>query len=66
MAAAGGRHRLLTMPPWLVRLIGGQVVELLMRSQRVSNRLLRRQTGWQPRWSSASDGWPEVAQQVSR
>jgi len=61
MAAAAGRPHLLRTPPWLVRLAGGQVAELLMRSQRVSNRSLRRQTGWQPRWPSAREGWPQVA-----
>jgi nucleoside-diphosphate-sugar epimerase len=47
-------------PAWLARL-GGSLAELLSRSQRISNRKLRDETGWTPRYPSVREGWPAVA-----
>ncbi|MGD8681702.1 MAG: NAD(P)-dependent oxidoreductase [Lysobacterales bacterium] len=60
MALAAGRKRLKRLPDWLLRLTGGDVAALLMRSQRVSNRAFRRQTGWNPTWPDALTHWPRV------
>ncbi len=45
------------MPAWMTRL-GGSSVELLSRSQRMSNAKLRSASGWAPRWRSAREGIP--------
>jgi len=46
-----------TMPGWMTRL-GGSSVELLSRSQRMSNAKLRKASGWAPEWRSARVGIP--------
>lgn len=51
------------MPRWLTRL-GGAAMELLGRSQRMSNAKLRHATGWAPRWSSVRDAWPSIAPEL--
>jgi nucleoside-diphosphate-sugar epimerase len=43
-------------PPWTRHLLGS-LGRLLARSQRISNRKLRRNCGWAPRYSSAREGW---------
>lgn len=45
------------MPAWLTKLGGGNM-ELLSRSQRMSNAKLKAATGWKPRWRSAREGLP--------
>lgn len=52
--AAGVRHPRL-LPAWLTGL-GGSLVELLSRSQRITNRKLKSIGGWRPRFSSAREG----------
>ena len=47
-------------PAWLTKL-GGSMSEMLGRSLRISNRKLRRATGWTPRYPSVREGWPAVA-----
>jgi nucleoside-diphosphate-sugar epimerase len=45
------------MPRWMTAL-GGKTIELLSRSQRMSNRKLKGATGWAPSWSSVREGMP--------
>jgi len=46
-------------PPWLTFLFGS-VGELLARSQRMSNRKLRGECGWTPRYPSVHEGFAAV------
>ena len=50
-------------PQWSARLFGS-LGELLSRSVRISNRKLRRETGWRPTLPSAREGWRTVAASV--
>lgn len=54
-AASVGASSPRLMPRWLTAL-GGSTMELLSRSQRMSNRKLRTATGWEPRWRSMREG----------
>lgn len=58
MALAGvvGRKRLLPLPAWLLHLVGGPGVDSLSRSQRVSNRRFKAETGWAPSVPDARAG----------
>ena len=59
LAQASGRTHLRRLPGLLINLmIGSQPGGILGRSQRVSNRQLREETGWAPSVPSARDGWP--------
>lgn len=60
-SAAFGLRKLRPAPTWLIRLAGGSAAEVVLRSQRVSNRKLRDATGWSPRYPSVREGWPAVA-----
>jgi len=42
--------------PKVLSALGGKTLELLSRSQRMSNRKLKSATGWTPRWPSAKEG----------
>jgi nucleoside-diphosphate-sugar epimerase len=44
------------MPRWVGRLLGS-LGELMMRSQRISNRKLREATGWRPHYPSIREGF---------
>jgi nucleoside-diphosphate-sugar epimerase len=59
LAAAIGAPPPKLPPAWLARL-GGSLTELLSRSQRISNRRFREETGWAPRYRSVREGWPAV------
>jgi nucleoside-diphosphate-sugar epimerase len=59
-ADAFGLHHL-SVPTPLVGKAGGRAADILLRSQRVSNRKFREATGWAPRYPSVRDGWPAVA-----
>ncbi|HEX3160900.1 MAG TPA: NAD(P)H-binding protein [Gemmatimonadaceae bacterium] len=48
------------LPPWAARLMGS-MGELLARSERMSNRKLRDESGWTPRYRSAREGYRAVA-----
>ncbi len=48
------------LPPSWFAWLGGSLTKLLARSQRISNRKLRDQTGWAPRYPSVREGWPAV------
>lgn len=40
--------------------LGGSLMDLLARSERISNRRFRGATSWTPRYPSARDAWPDV------
>ncbi|MDP9067334.1 MAG: NAD(P)-dependent oxidoreductase [Actinomycetota bacterium] len=63
LAAALRVQRLRFAPTPLMR-AGGAKVQMLMRSQRVSNRRFREAAGWQPQFSSAADGFPQMVREV--
>jgi len=63
-AAAFGLAPPRPMPRWL-QWIGGSTMELLSRSQRMSNRRFRAAAGWAPAVPSAREGWADVAAAMS-
>ncbi len=50
-------------PAWLARLLGS-MGELLVRSLRISNRKLRGETSWAPKYPSVREGWRAVAAEL--
>ena len=46
-------------PPW-IKYLFGSLGEMLARSLRISNRKLRDQGGWAPKYPSMREGWPTV------
>lgn len=57
------RKRVGSMAPWLLKLlIGGPLVDSLITSFRISNEKARKELGWQPRYSTFSEGLPGVLQ----
>lgn len=50
-------------PVWLAR-VAGSLGETLSRSQRISNRKLKEESGWRPKWSSVREAWPSLVHQV--
>jgi len=58
LTVAIGRH--VGMLPQGVRDAGGELTDLLRRSQRVSSAKLTEATGWRPAHPSMRDAWPEV------
>lgn len=66
MAKAVGRHRLRTLPDFLVQMMMGREIKSVMsRSQRVSNRRFKDATGWSPRYSTNGGAWDRVAQAMA-
>jgi len=61
IAAAYGKRRLRPVPPRLGALMG---VGHLTASQRISNRLFKDTTGWQPTMRSAREGWAEISRRL--
>ena len=54
------------LPPlWVVRLTGS-VGETIARSLRISNRKLRQESGWAPKYPSVREGYRAVVAQVER
>lgn len=47
-----------------MRHLAGSKVEILARSQRISNRRFRDAAGWSPRFPSVREGYPEVFAQI--
>lgn len=47
------------LPRWVTAL-GGSTMQLLARSQRISNKRLRTTSGWAPRYPSAASAWRDV------
>jgi nucleoside-diphosphate-sugar epimerase len=64
LADAFGRKRPRLMPAILSR-IGGSIMSLLSRSQRIANRKLREATGWAPAMPSMREGWRRIAAEQS-
>lgn len=60
LAAAVGRDRLRPLPKVLVK-VGGPYMEVLARSQRVSNDRLKATTGWRPSKPSSRESWSSFA-----
>jgi nucleoside-diphosphate-sugar epimerase len=60
-ARAFGLRRLRITPRRIVRLMGGDAMQALVRSQRVGNGALKAVTSWKPATRSAVDGWAEIA-----
>lgn len=50
-------------PPWIVRFLGS-LGETLARSQRISNRKLKAESNWKPRYPSMREGWQAVLDSV--
>jgi nucleoside-diphosphate-sugar epimerase len=65
MAVVVGRKRLLRLPEWLMRLIGGPGVDALSRSQRISNNRFKTATGWAPSVLDARVGMRLLVQPAS-
>ncbi len=49
------------IPAWMTAL-GGSMLRLMARSERVSNRKFREASGWAPKYPRASDAWGDVLQ----
>ena len=64
LADAFHRKRPRLMPAILSH-IGGSIMSLLSRSQRISNRKLREATGWAPATPSMREGWRRIAAERS-
>jgi nucleoside-diphosphate-sugar epimerase len=52
-------------PAWLTR-VTGSLGELMGRSLRISNRKLRTETGWAPRYPSMREGWGAVVNELAQ
>lgn len=59
LADAMGAPKPRFAPAWTARLMGS-LGEMLVRSERISNRRLRQATGWAPRFPSVIEGWPST------
>jgi nucleoside-diphosphate-sugar epimerase len=64
LAAALGVRRPVIPPEWVGRL-AGSLGEMMARSLRISNRKLRAESGWQPRYPSAREGWRAVVGELN-
>ncbi len=64
LAETVGARALRLMPGWLSAL-GGKTMELLSRSQRMSNAKLKAASGWAPRWRSAREGLPAAVRALN-
>ena len=51
--------------PRIMAMLGGKTVELLSRSQRMSNRKLKTATGWSPKYPSAKEGLPAAVRALA-
>jgi nucleoside-diphosphate-sugar epimerase len=56
LAAAVGRERLRTLPPWLMRLLAPAAADMLSRSQRIVNRRFKEAANWAPMVPDAREG----------
>lgn len=63
LARAAGASMPKQMPAWLEKLNG--TMQLLSRSQRMSNAKLKRASGWSPLWKSAREGLPKAVEQLA-
>jgi nucleoside-diphosphate-sugar epimerase len=62
--AAALRTRQPIIPAKWVGLLTGSLGEMLARSQRISNRKLRVESGWVPSYPSAREGWQAVVEEL--
>ena len=60
LAAALGVRRPFIPPKWAA-FVAGSLGEMMARSLRISNRKLRAESGWAPKYPSAREGWRAVA-----
>ena len=51
------------LPSW-TRYMLGSVGTTISRSLRISNRKFRAETGWEPAFPSAREGWPSIVEQI--
>jgi nucleoside-diphosphate-sugar epimerase len=66
MANAVGRRHPRSLPEFLVRMtMGREIMSVISRSQRVSNRRFKDATGWSPRYSTNGGAWDRVAQAMT-
>ena len=63
LARAAGAPMPKQMPVWLEKING--TMQLLSRSQRMSNAKLKRASGWSPLWKSAREGLPKAVEQLA-
>lgn len=56
LARAAGKERGRFLPSWVLRM-GGDKLEILSRSQRVSSQLFSDHTGWHPTYSKLTPDW---------
>jgi nucleoside-diphosphate-sugar epimerase len=59
LASAAGIRVPKPIPVWMTAL-GGSVMRLIARSERISNRKFREASGWAPKYPRASDAWVDV------
>ena len=59
LASAAGMPAPKPIPAWMTAL-GGSMLRLMSRSERVSNRKFRDASGWEPKYPTASDAWDDV------
>ena len=65
LAVAAGIPMPKIIPAWVAAL-GGSVMRLLTRSQRISNRKFRQATTWAPKYPSAAHAWGDVLHALPR
>jgi nucleoside-diphosphate-sugar epimerase len=63
LSAAAGIRMPRPMPK-IMTALGGKTIELLSRSQRMSNRALKTATGWAPKFPSAREGLPAAVREL--
>jgi len=63
LARAAGAPMPRPIPGWLEKING--TMQLLSRSQRMSNAKLKRASGWSPRWRSAREGLPAAVERLA-
>ncbi len=66
LAHAVGRKRLLVLPDLLMRLMTGAKYADMSRSLRISNRLFKAVSSWQPTVPNARLGWDLIAQMQNK
>lgn len=64
LATAAGIPVPRPIPAWMTA-IGGSMLRLMSRSERVSNRKFRDASGWAPKYPNASDAWSDVLRSSS-
>ncbi len=64
LATAAGIPAPRPIPAWMTA-IGGSMLRLMSRSERVSNRRFRNASAWAPKYPKASDAWGDVLRSLS-